>query len=86
MVFSPARRRPLVMASPAPSADTGSGATASASSPSAMIFPEAWRVSVRAQIEVLGDRGADGKAAARQRAADDLQQRRARRRTDGRSR
>ena len=53
MVFRPARRRPPVMASPAPSADTGSGLTAAASSPSAMIFPEVWRVSVRAQIEVL---------------------------------
>ena len=40
------------MASSAPSAETGSGPTASASSPSAMIFPETWRVSVRAQIEV----------------------------------
>ena len=69
MVFKPARRRPPVMASPAPSADTGSGLTAAASSPSAMIFPEACRVSVRAQIEVRGDRGADGKAAPCQRAA-----------------
>ena len=52
MVFKPARRRPPVMASSAPSADTGSGLTATASSPSAMIFPEVCRVSVRAQIEV----------------------------------
>ena len=40
------------MASSAPSADTGRAATASASSPSATILPEAQRVSVRAQIEV----------------------------------
>ncbi len=53
MVFNPARRRPVVMASPAPSAETGSGAIAAASSPSAMILPEAWRVKVRAQTEVL---------------------------------
>ncbi len=40
-----------------------------------MIFPEVWRVSDRAHIERARDRGADGKAAAAQRAADDLQQR-----------
>ena len=53
MVFRPARRRPRVMASPAPSADTGSGWIASASPPSATMRPATWRVSVRAQIEVL---------------------------------
>ena len=52
MVFRPARRRPLTMASFAPSADTGSGLTASASSPSATMRPWTCRVSVRAQIAV----------------------------------
>ena len=63
------------MASPAPSADTGSGLTAQASSPSATIFPEVWRVSVRAQIEVLAIAALTAKPRRRQRAAHDLQQR-----------
>ena len=75
MVFRPARRRPLVIASSAPSADTGSGLTASASSPSATILPgDMARQRARAD-RGAGDRGADGKAAPRQRAADDLHQR-----------
>ena len=52
MVFRPARRRPVLMVSPAPSADTGSRLTAAASPPSATMVPEACRVSVRAQTEV----------------------------------
>ena len=63
MVFRPARRRPPVMASPAPSAETGSGLTASASSPSAMIFPEVCARQRPGADRGAGDRGADGKAA-----------------------
>ena len=51
MVFNPARRSPPVIASSAPSVNTGSGATAKASSPWAII-PEGWRVNVRARMKV----------------------------------
>ena len=52
MVFSPARRRPVVIASPAPSDDTGNRLIAAASPPSATMLPGVCRVSVRAQTEV----------------------------------
>ena len=69
MVFRPARRRPVMMASSAPSADTGSGLTASASSP---VADDAAMDMARQRPRAYGgagDRGADRKALRGQRVA-----------------
>ena len=75
MVFRPARRRPPVMASPAPSAETGSGPTASGLLAIGNDFSANMPRQRAGADRGRGNRGADGKAAPCQRAAHDLQQR-----------